>query len=197
MGSRIAALLRKKDMDISVAHVIETVRLAQTTAALRGLPAPTLEEYNEAVTTVMGFGDDMLLQLIRESLIVGNRLGKVPEAVPKVPLLIDVERLQKRLRVPFTAEIKEMTLDLRKETDLERSLFFHRLVLLDIDWAKPESASGKGYIQGEMEPIPQAGTDCLHHRTGGLGQYGGGSRAEVRLRPHDRNHQNSRTNGTS
>ena len=142
--SRIAALLRKKDMDISVAHVIETVRLAQTTAALRGLPAPTLEEYNEAVTTVMGFGDDMLLQLVRESLIVGNRLGKVPEAVPKVPLLIDVERLQKRLRVPFTAEIKEMTLDLRKETDLDRSLFFHRLALLDIDWAKPESASGKG-----------------------------------------------------
>ena len=76
-------------MDISVAHVIETVRLAQTTAALRGLPAPTLEEYNEAVTTVMGFGDDMLLQLVRESLIVGNRLGKVPEAVPKVPLLIE------------------------------------------------------------------------------------------------------------
>ena len=142
--SRIAALLRKKDMDISVAHVIETVRLAQTTAALRGLPAPTLEEYNEAVTTVMGFGDDMLLQLVRESLIVGNCLGKVPEAVPKVPLLIDVERQQKRLRVPFTAEIKEMTLDLRKETDLERSLFFHRLALLDIDWAKLETAGGKG-----------------------------------------------------
>ncbi|MCS2303864.1 DUF5682 family protein [Bacteroides ovatus] len=117
-------------MDISVGHVIETVRLAQTTAALRGLPAPTLEEYNEAVTTVMGFGDDMLLQLVRESLIVGNCLGKVPEAVPKVPLLIDVERQQKRLRVPFTAEIKEMTLDLRKETDLERSLFFHRLPCL-------------------------------------------------------------------
>lgn len=142
--SHIAALLRKKDMDISVAHVIETVRLAQTTAALRGLAAPTLEEYNEAVTSVMGFGDDMLLQLIRESLIVGNRLGKVPEAVPKVPLLTDVERLQKRLRVPFTAEIKEMTLDLRKETDLERSLFFHRLALLDIGWAKPERADGKG-----------------------------------------------------
>lgn len=140
----IAALLREKGMDISVAHVIETVRLAQATAALRGMPAPTLEEYNEAVTAVMGFGDDILLQLIRKSLIVGNRLGKVPDSVPKVPLLTDVERLQKRLRVPFTAEIKEMTLDLRKETDLNRSLFFHRLSLLDIDWAKQETAVGKG-----------------------------------------------------
>lgn len=142
--SHIADLLRKKNMDISVAHVIETVRLAQATAALRGMPAPTLDEYNEAVTTVMGFGDDMLLQLIKESLVVGNRLGSVPDGVPKVPLLLDVERLQKRLRVPFTAEIKGMTLDLRKETDLERSLFFHRLALLDIDWAKPEAATGKG-----------------------------------------------------
>ena len=142
--SHIADLLRKKNMDISVAHVIETVRLAQAMAALRGMPAPTLDEYNEAVTTVMGFGDDMLLQLIKESLVVGNRLGSVPDGVPKVPLLLDVERLQKRLRVPFTAEIKEMTLDLRKETDLERSLFFHRLALLDIDWAKPEAATGKG-----------------------------------------------------
>ena len=131
-------------MDISVAHVIETVRLAQTTAALRGLPTPTLEEYNEAVITVIGFGDDMPLQLVRETLIVGNRLGTVPEGVPKVPLLIDVERLQKRLRIPFTAEIKEMILDLRKETDLGRSLFFHRLALLDIDWAKPETTGGKG-----------------------------------------------------
>ena len=94
-------------MDISVAHVIETVRLAQATAALRGMPTPTLAEYDEAVTTVMGFGDDMLLGLIKESLVIGNRLGTVPEAVPKVPLLLDVERLQKRLRVPFTAEIKE------------------------------------------------------------------------------------------
>ena len=142
--SHIAAMLRKRKMDISVAHVIETVRLARATTALRGLSAPTLEEYNEAVTTVMGFGDRMLLQLVKESLVVGDRLGEVPDAVPKVPLLIDVERLQRRLRVPFTAEIREITLDLRKENDLERSLFFHRLALLDIDWAKPETVAGKG-----------------------------------------------------
>lgn len=143
-ASRIAALLREKGMDISVAHVIETVRLAQATAALRGMPTPTLEEYNEAVTTVMGFGDDTLLQLVKENLVVSNRLGQVPDEVPKVPLLIDVERHQKRLRVPFTAEIKELTLDLRKENDLGRSLFFHRLALLDIDWAKPATVEGKG-----------------------------------------------------
>lgn len=142
--SHIAELLRRRNMDISVAHVIETVRLAQTTAALRGLSFPTLEEYNEAVTSVMGFGDDMLLQLIQEPLVVGNRIGEVPAEVPKVPLLVDVEKYQKRLRLPFTAEIKDVILDLRKETDLARSLFLHRLALLGIDWATLKPIEGKG-----------------------------------------------------
>lgn len=70
-------------MDISVAHVIETVRLAQTTAALRGLPAPTLEEYNEAVTTVMGFGDDMLLQLVRNRSSWATVWAKCRKRYPK------------------------------------------------------------------------------------------------------------------
>lgn len=142
--SQAASLFRKKNMDISVAHVIETVRLAQVTAALRNLPAPSLAEFNEAITTVMGFGDDILLQIIKEELIISDRLGRVPDNVPKVPLLVDVEKTQKRLRVPFTAEIKELTLDLRKPNDLERSIFFHRLHLLEIDWAIPSSSDGKG-----------------------------------------------------
>lgn len=142
--SQAAQLFREKGMDISVAHVIETVRLARMTAALRNMPAPSLAEFNEAITTVMGFGDDILLQLIKESLIINNRLGQVPDGVPKVPLLTDVEKTQKRLRVPFTAEIKEVLLDLRKPNDLDKSIFFHRLCLLGIDWSTPESISGKG-----------------------------------------------------
>ncbi len=142
--SQAAQLFREKGMDISVAHVIETVRLARMTAALRNMPAPSLAEFNEAITTVMGFGDDILLQLIKESLIINNRLGQVPDGVPKVPLLTDVEKAQKRLRVPFTAEIKEVLLDLRKPNDLDKSIFFHRLCLLGIDWTTPESISGKG-----------------------------------------------------
>lgn len=142
--SRVAALLRRKNMDISVAHVIETVRLVQATAALRELPHPSLAEYNEAITTVMGFGDEILLKIIKEELVISDRLGRVPDEVPKVPLLTDIEKTQKRLRVPFTAEIKELVLDLRKPNDLERSVFFHRLNLLDIDWALPVQSDGKG-----------------------------------------------------
>lgn len=149
--SRVAALLRRKNMDISVAHVIETVRLVQATAALRELPHPSLAEYNEAITTVMGFGDEILLKIIKEELVISDRLGRVPDEVPKVPLLTDIEKTQKRLRVPFTAEIKELVLDLRKPNDLERSVFFHRLNLLDIDWALPVQSDGKGTFKEQWK----------------------------------------------
>ena len=142
--SYVATLLRRKNMDISVAHVIETVRLAQAMAALRGLTHASLAEYNEAITTVMGFGDSILLQMIKNELVISDRLGRVPDEVPKVPLLVDIEKTQKRLRTPFTAEIKELVLDLRKPNDLERSVFFHRLNLLGIDWAVPSYTDGKG-----------------------------------------------------
>ncbi|MFO3725761.1 DUF5682 family protein [Butyricimonas muris] len=142
--SKVASLFRSRGMDISVAHVIETVRLAQVMAALRGLSRPSLEEYNDAVTTVMGFGDPIVLQIIREALVISNRMGNVPDDVPKVPLLVDVEKLLKRLRLPLSTEIKEYNLDLRKPNDLERSIVFHRLNLLGIRLARPIATDGKG-----------------------------------------------------
>lgn len=142
--SLIASLLRKKNMDVSVAHVIETVRLANATAALRGVSRPALSDFNDAVTAVMGFGDDILLQIVREELVISDRMGNVPDNVPKVPLVLDVERQMKKLRISAAVEIKTVTLDLRKPTDLAKSIFFHRLSLLGIGMASPEDSSGKG-----------------------------------------------------
>lgn len=149
--SRMAKHLRRKNMDISVAHVIETVRLAHATAALKEYPRALLEDYSQAAITVMGFGDPILLDLIKEELVIGNRLGSVPDDVPKVPLLVDIERQQKRLRLPFTSEIKTVTLDLRKPLDLEKSIFIHRLDLLGIGWGTERGVSGKGTFKEQWE----------------------------------------------
>ena len=149
--SRMAKHLRRKNMDTSVAHVIETVRLAHATAALKEYPRALLEDYNQAAITVMGFGDPILLDLIKEELVIGNRLGSVPVDVPKVPLLVDIERQQKRLRLPFTSEIKTVTLDLRKPLDLEKSIFIHRLDLLGIGWGTERGVSGKGTFKEQWE----------------------------------------------
>lgn len=148
MGQRwlamVAQIFRQKNMDISTAHVIEAFRLAESLAGLRGLSRPGLLEMNEATATVMCMGDTILLDLIRQELIVGNAIGKVPESLPKLPLQADFEEQARKLRIPQTALEKELKLDLRAELDLKRSVFFFRLQILGIDWAKLTALRGKG-----------------------------------------------------
>jgi hypothetical protein len=142
--SLVAGLFREKQMDVSVAHVMEAVRLAQSLAALRQLPRTGLEELNEATLSVICQGEDIRMGLIREKLIVSDRIGEVPVDIPKPPLQVDIEKTQKRLRLAPAADWKDYTLDLRKEADLEKSIFLHRLRLLDINWGTLSEASGKG-----------------------------------------------------
>ncbi|SFD01985.1 hypothetical protein SAMN05518672_10169 [Chitinophaga sp. CF118] len=142
--AKVARLFREKQMDTSVAHIIEAVRLAQSLAALRERHRPGLEELNEATLSVLCNGESVLMKLIHDELIVSNKIGGVPFDIPKPPLQADIERLQKKLRLPTTADWKDYVLDLRKENDLERSIFLHRLQLLDLNWAEKVDVSGKG-----------------------------------------------------
>ncbi|MEO1432276.1 MAG: DUF5682 family protein [Cyanobacteria bacterium J06633_8] len=141
--TRVARLLREQDLDASSAHVIESVRLAESLAALRNRCLPGLAELNEATQTVMCFGSDLPMQLIFDKLIVGENLGKVPDETPMVPLQQDLQRQQKRLRMPADATEKMYDLDLRKENDLARSHLLHRLNLLDIPWGQFQQTRGK------------------------------------------------------
>lgn len=141
--AKVAALLREEDLDASSASVIEAVRLSESLAALRQAPIAGLLELNEATQTVLCFGSDAPMRLIREKLIIGERLGTVPEATPMVPLAGDLQRQQKRLSLKPEATERVLTLDLRKEFDLERSHLLHRLNLLGIHWGRFEQTYGK------------------------------------------------------
>ncbi|MEJ5126649.1 DUF5682 family protein [Comamonas sp. MYb21] len=132
--TRVARLLRDKDLDCSSAHIIEATRLAEGLAAMRGQPIPGLQEINEAIVTVVCMGETAPLNLIDDELTVGHVLGSVPADVPQVPLQRDIEQQQKSLRMKPEAASKLLALDLRKETDLARSQFLHRLRLLGIGW---------------------------------------------------------------
>ena len=142
--TRVARLLREEDLDVSSAHVIEAVRLAETLAALRDRPLPGLPELNEATQSVFCFGNDLPLRLIHERLIVGETLGSVPEETPLAPLQQDLAREQKRLRLPAEALERELDLDLRKPNEMDRSRLLHRLSLLGVPWGETQRAGGKG-----------------------------------------------------
>lgn len=142
--TKVAQNFRKKQVDVSSAHIIETYRLAESLAGLRNKSSITLDEMTESVKSVMCMGDTIKLSLIHEDLIVGKKLGKVPSDIPKVPLQENFERIIKQLRLPLQANSKQYDLDLRKDTDLERSIFLHRLEILGIIWAKRTYSRTKG-----------------------------------------------------
>jgi hypothetical protein len=136
--ARAAGVLREEGVPASSAHVIESVRLADTLAALRGRPLAGLEEVTEAARAVLCEGSDLLTALIGRRMVVGERLGEVPAATPMVPLQRDLRDAQRHLRLRPEAAPREIDLDLRKPNDLARSHLLHRLLLLDVDWGTPQ-----------------------------------------------------------
>jgi hypothetical protein len=135
--ARAAAVLRDEGIAASPAHVIESVRLAEALAALRGRPLAGLEEVTEAARSVLCEGSDLLVALIERRLVVGERLGTVPPATPMVPLQRDLRDRQRHLRLRPEAEPRDYDLDLRKPNDLARSHLLHRLALLQVAWGTP------------------------------------------------------------
>ncbi|MFD3543251.1 DUF5682 family protein [Streptomyces sp. NPDC058662] len=140
--TKVAGLLREEDRQVSSAHVIEAVRLAETLAAMRGRPLPGLTETLEAVRAVMCDGSDIPLALIEDRLVVGDVLGEVPDAAPVVPLQRDLTRQQRSLRLKAEAAEREVELDLRKDADAAKSLLLHRLRLLGVEWGTPVASRG-------------------------------------------------------
>lgn len=143
--TRVARLLREKDIDCSSAHVIEAVRLSETLATMRGRSLADLSDIADATRSIFCFDSDLAMRLIDRELLVGLRIGEVPEDTPMVPLQQDLLAQQKRLRLKPEAQEKELDLDLRNENDRERSVLLHRLRILGIDWGDPiENRGGKG-----------------------------------------------------
>jgi hypothetical protein len=133
---RAAGVLRKDGVPVSSAHVIEATRLAEALATMRGRPLAGLAEVTDAAHAVLCDGDDLRLSLINRRLVVGDRLGRVPEQTPGVPIARDVASSQRRLRLQPAVSSREIDLDLRRDLDLQRSQLLHRLRLLGVDWGQ-------------------------------------------------------------
>jgi hypothetical protein len=80
--TRVGRLLRDEDIDCSSAHVIEATRLATSLAAMRSRPLADLSDIADACRAVFCFDSDLALRLISRRLLIGERLGEVPEDTP-------------------------------------------------------------------------------------------------------------------
>lgn len=131
---RVARALRTEQVAASTASVVEASRLASSLAALRGRPTPGLDELDDATLAVLTEGGTAPLDLVHHRLTVGREMGRVPDHAPIVPLAADLTRQAKSLRLKQSTTEQTIQLDLRKESQLARSVLLHRLALLGIDW---------------------------------------------------------------
>lgn len=138
---RVAHLLRREQVDVSSAAVIEAVRLTRTLAAIRDRPHPGLPEVLESCQAVLCGGSDVPMRLVARKLLVGDILGRVPPETPMVPLAMDLAATRKRLRLKQSAAEQDLDLDLRTPSHLERSKLFHRLQLLEVPWGEQAETS--------------------------------------------------------
>jgi Family of unknown function (DUF5682) len=134
--TRVARLMRDEGLDASPASVIESVRLADSLASLRGRSLAGLEELGEATLAILCQGNPAPLRVIERRLIVGQQLGQIPDDAPALPLQRDLAAQQKSLRLKVSGDEAILDLDQRQATDLARSRLLHRLCILDIPWGE-------------------------------------------------------------
>ena len=143
--ARIAAALRDEGHFVSTASLIEAERLARNLAALRGRPATGFEELREAAIACLCLGEALVWEIVSRRLLIGAEVGAIPENAPLAPLLEDLRREQKRLRLAPEALDRELAVDLRSENGADRSTLLHRLLLLGVPWGKlVEAARSRG-----------------------------------------------------
>jgi len=135
--ARTARVLRHEGLDCAPAGSVDAARLADALAALRGRPLPGLAEVTDATLAALCDGDASPLRLVHRRLVVGEGVGRVPEDTPALPLVADVRRHQRRLRLAVTEQPKVLEIDLRQPLGLDRSHLLHRLRLLEVTWGQP------------------------------------------------------------
>ncbi len=142
--SKAAQLLRAEDLPASSAHVIEAVRLSDSLAALRNLSVAGINELREAAIAILCGGETSPLKLIEEKLIIGDKIGEVPDEIPVVPLQQDLNTCIKSARLTKEKNAfgkVDKTLDLRKPGNLLASYLLHRLNILSIPWGATQASS--------------------------------------------------------
>jgi hypothetical protein len=139
-----ARTLRDQGYDVAPASVIDGVRLVNSLASIRNSPKPSLDDMSETIQTLFCFGDQMPMALLRDKMLINDRLGTVPSSLPKSPLQQDFANKTKKFLLKLEAVKKQLELDLRKPIGLNRSTLFYQLQILGIKWAESARARSKG-----------------------------------------------------
>lgn len=153
--AELAESLRRAGTIRASGDLIEAVRLANGLAALAEANAPTLCDLEQAAITCLGYGDRRLLTQAFNEINIGSQVGSLPSGIAGTPLQVDFQQQIAALKLKDYLQDKEQIvkgstgkpwLDRRidrsarrsetAERDRKRSIFFHRLEILALDFAR-------------------------------------------------------------
>ena len=146
--STLGETTRKSGSLNSTASVIEAVRLSNTLAAMHEGAHPTLKDLHDSAVCLLGAGELPALSQAFARVDVGTEIGELPEGISQTPVQDDMLRQLKRLKLERykSTVAQDVKLDLRENRqvksreaafiDRHRSVFFHRLLLLNISFAR-------------------------------------------------------------
>ena len=174
--TQVAGVLRSHDLPVSSAHVIDAVRLAEALAALRGRPLAGLAEVTDAAKAVMCDGDDFAAAFVTRDLVVGERLGAVPDTAPAVPLERDLRARARSLKLKISPDSQTIALDLRTPNGRARSVLLHRLTVLGIGVGRANRGPGQQHrnVPRDVGPALAARAVRGDHRRRAVGDHRGG-----------------------
>jgi len=135
---RFARSLRQAGHVASPASVIEAWRLTMALTALRERSAPGYEEIRDAAIACLCGGSETLWH---ESPSL-CQIGQIPDNMPQAPLLADLQQQQKKAKLKAQADETLLSLDLRSEMGMKRSILLHRLTLLTVPWGQLQDPGG-------------------------------------------------------
>jgi hypothetical protein len=146
--SKIAQEQRKAGYNASPANVIEAVRLAESLASMRSGSLPVLRDLHDAAVTCFGGGDIAVVAEALNRTDIGTAIGSLPESLGQTPVQENMYQELQRLKLTdYKSPVgKVLELDLRENykvksvgaafIDLNRSTFLHRLIVLNIHFAR-------------------------------------------------------------
>jgi hypothetical protein len=143
-------VLRKKDIDIPPASVIEGTYLANHLCKFRNRATPSIQDIEDAIETIWLMGDNTLLTQYGKEIFIGENTGKVPEEYPVSALEQDFKaHFQKHFGKTKHKTLEslhenpaKLTLDLREENDCQKHIFLSQVEFLGIPFAQATYEQG-------------------------------------------------------
>jgi hypothetical protein len=159
----------------------EIVRLARDLSRLRGQAAPGRGELLEAIETALVQGDLLgrgrAVAAAAQSVLVGNRRGRLPRGTPRSGLAVEVEAAIARLKLPgpedADEEPRDLRLDpLRSRLDRGRAVLFRRLNFVGVHYAKRTDTEAIGNRENLTEAWQVQWTGATTARLEAAGMHG-------------------------